>query len=175
MFHLKSDSWNLSDNYSPTPILNRMRSPGHPTPMPRAPLFARSLSAFRPGNLVNFAFKKCKSNTNASKLFQTHEDICQTIHSQKQEKHVRHQVLKCFRIQELELTNQSHDFWPSLFDLGLQSGTCLRTTQAKYEMKTQAWWPYSFLTAGVLIRGLLITFAVFQFLLRSFWNFWELF
>ena len=37
-----------------------MRSPGHPTPMPRAPLFARSLSAFRPGNLVNFAFKKLK-------------------------------------------------------------------------------------------------------------------
>lgn len=60
MFHLKSNSWNLSDNYSPTPILNRMRSPGHPTPMPRAPLFARSLSAFRPGNLVNFAFKKLK-------------------------------------------------------------------------------------------------------------------
>ena len=60
MFHLKSNSWNLSDNYSPTPILNRMRSPGHPTPMPRALLFARSLSAFRPGNLVNFAFKKLK-------------------------------------------------------------------------------------------------------------------
>ena len=82
MLHLKSDSWIITQQRpSSTELCAHFATlTGHPTPMPRALLFARSLSAFPPGNLVNLA-----SNKMFPKCFNKKKG--QTIHSQKQEKH----------------------------------------------------------------------------------------